>query len=114
VPDLVQDTFTAALEELHGVHDDVHGWSSKWPQDVHTRHRWRATLLSELRADHRRTAALPGRHRAGTDATDQPPAHRPGRGRPGPAGYAGWHYPNALGTPAAAVAVVARRYLHTY
>src|SRR6266536_799401 len=31
---------------------------------------------AELRADHRRTAALPGRDRAGTVAADHPPAHR--------------------------------------
>ncbi len=41
VPDLVQDTFTAALEELHRAHDDVHGWFIQLAAKMCTRHGWR-------------------------------------------------------------------------
>jgi RNA polymerase sigma-70 factor, ECF subfamily len=41
VPDLVQDTFTAALEELRRAHDDVHGWFIQLAAKMCTRHGWR-------------------------------------------------------------------------
>ena len=41
VPDLVQDTFTAALEELHHAHDDVQGWFIQLAAKMCTRHGWR-------------------------------------------------------------------------
>jgi RNA polymerase sigma-70 factor (ECF subfamily) len=41
VPDLVQDTFTAALEELHRAHEDVQGWFIQLAAKMCTRHGWR-------------------------------------------------------------------------
>jgi RNA polymerase sigma-70 factor (ECF subfamily) len=41
VPDLVQDTFAAALEELHRAHDDVQGWFIQLAAKMCTRHGWR-------------------------------------------------------------------------
>jgi RNA polymerase sigma-70 factor (ECF subfamily) len=40
VPDLVQDTFTAALEELHRAHEDVAGWFIQLAAKMCTRHGW--------------------------------------------------------------------------
>lgn len=40
VPDLVQDTFTAALEELDRAHDDVEGWLIQLAAKMCTRHSW--------------------------------------------------------------------------
>jgi RNA polymerase sigma factor (sigma-70 family) len=40
VPDLVQDTFTAALEELDRAHDDVRGWLIGLAAKMCTRHGW--------------------------------------------------------------------------
>ena len=50
VPDVVQDTFTAALEELHRAHDDVHGWFIQLAAKMCTRHSWgqRSYLRSVL------------------------------------------------------------------
>jgi RNA polymerase sigma factor (sigma-70 family) len=41
VPDLVQDTFTAALANLHRAHDDVHGWLLHLAATMCVRHGWR-------------------------------------------------------------------------
>jgi RNA polymerase sigma-70 factor (ECF subfamily) len=40
VPDLVQDTFCVALEELDRAHDDVEGWLIQLAAKVCTRHTW--------------------------------------------------------------------------
>jgi RNA polymerase sigma factor (sigma-70 family) len=40
VPDLVQDTFAAALEELDRAHDDVQGWLIQLAAKMCTRHSW--------------------------------------------------------------------------
>jgi RNA polymerase sigma-70 factor (ECF subfamily) len=62
VPDLVQDTFTAALEELHRAHEDVQGWFIQLAAKMCTRHGWqqRSYLRSVL------TVAEQQRSRAAT------------------------------------------------
>jgi RNA polymerase sigma-70 factor (ECF subfamily) len=60
VPDLVQDTFAAALEELDAAHHDVVGWMIGLAAKVCTRHGWRQR--SHLRAvltlgEHQRSLA---------------------------------------------------------
>jgi RNA polymerase sigma-70 factor (ECF subfamily) len=40
VPDLVQDTFCVALQELDRAHDDVEGWLIQLAAKVCTRHTW--------------------------------------------------------------------------
>lgn len=81
VPDLVQDTFTAALEELDRAHDDVQGWFPARRQNVHPVFVG-TTPIPTGGVDHRRTPALPGSHRRGTglDLGDQT-TDRPGAGR---------------------------------
>jgi RNA polymerase sigma-70 factor, ECF subfamily len=63
VPDLVQDTFCAALHELHRAHDDVPGWLIQLAARMCTRHSWsrrrylRAALT--IGEQQRRHAAAP-------------------------------------------------------
>jgi len=66
VPDLVQDTFTAALEELDRAHDDVRGWLIGLAAKMCTRHGWgqrrylRAALtIGEHHRSHAATLAVP-------------------------------------------------------
>lgn len=60
IPDVVHDTFTAALTELADAHDDVTGWLLQLAARAVTRHNWacRRALRAvyEIR-DHQRTAA---------------------------------------------------------
>jgi RNA polymerase sigma-70 factor (ECF subfamily) len=72
VPDLVQDTFTAALEELHRAHDDVAGWFIQLAAKMCTRHGWqqRSYLRSALAVGEQR------RSEAATVPVPAPPASR--------------------------------------
>jgi len=74
VPDLVQDTFTAALEELDRAHDDVQGWFIQLAAKMCTRYSWgqrrylRAVLtIGEHQRSQAATVAVP----ALTSATRQ-------------------------------------------
>jgi RNA polymerase sigma-70 factor, ECF subfamily len=64
VPDLVQDTFCAALRELDRAHDDVPGWLIQLAAKMCTRHSWsqRRYLRAALtigEQQRRRSAAAP-------------------------------------------------------
>lgn len=66
VPDLVQDTFCTALDELDRAHDDVRGWLIQLAAKMCTRHSWaqrrhlRAVLTTgEQQRSHANTAAVP-------------------------------------------------------
>ncbi len=66
VPDLVQDTFCAALHELDRAHDDVPGWLIQLAARMCTRHSWsrrrylRAALtIGEQQRRHDADASVP-------------------------------------------------------
>jgi RNA polymerase sigma-70 factor (ECF subfamily) len=66
VPDLVQDTFCAALDELDRAHDDVRGWLIQLAAKMCTRYCWaqrrhrRAVLTTgEQQRSHANTVAVP-------------------------------------------------------
>ena len=67
VPDLVQDTFTAALEELHRAHEDVQGWFIQLAAKMCTRHHWR-------QRSYVRSALTLGEHQRSQAATVPAPA----------------------------------------
>lgn len=68
VPDLVQDTFCVALQELHRAHDDVEGWLIQLAARMCTRYRWGQRRYF-------RAALAIGEQRSHATSADEPPLH---------------------------------------